>query len=40
MNINVTYDPSVSTAPAGFTAAVTYVVNLFDTIFTSNVTVR
>src|SRR5579871_820297 len=40
MQINVTFDSSVSQAPAGFVAAVDYVVALFDATFTNNVTVN
>src|ERR1700738_1469709 len=38
MQINVTYDSSVSLAPAGFVAAVNYVVNYFDRLFPTPVT--
>jgi hypothetical protein len=40
MQINVIYDQSPSTLPAGFVTAVNYVVNYFDTTFTNNVTVN
>src|SRR5258706_9936157 len=40
MNLNVTFDTSVSSAPTGFVSAVNYVVNLFDTLFTANVTIN
>ena len=40
MQINVTFDSSVSQAPAGFIPAVNYVVNYFDSLFTNNVTIN
>jgi VCBS repeat-containing protein len=40
MQVNVTYDQSVGSLPAGFVAAVNYVVNYFDTTFTNPVTVN
>jgi uncharacterized membrane protein len=40
MNINVIYDQSQSSLPAGFVAAVNYVVNYFDTTFTNSITVN
>ena len=40
MQINVSFDSSVANAPAGFVAAVNYVVNYYDTLFTNNVTVN
>ncbi len=40
MQINVTYDASVSSAPAGFMTAIDYVVNFFDAAFTNNVTIN
>ena len=40
MNINVIYDQSQSSLPAGFVAAVNYVVNFYDTTFTNAVTVN
>ena len=40
MQINVTFDSSVSQAPAGFITAVDYVVNYFDSLFTNNVTIN
>lgn len=40
MQIDVSYDSSVSNAPAGFVAAVNYVVNTFDGLFTNNVTIN
>jgi hypothetical protein len=38
IQINVTFDSSVSLAPAGFVAAVNYVVNYFDQLFRNPVT--
>src|SRR5450631_578604 len=38
MQINVTFDSSASLAPAGFVAAVNYVVNYFDQLFPNPVT--
>ncbi len=38
MQINVSYDTSVDSAPAAFKVAVAYVVNLLDAAFTDNVT--
>jgi VCBS repeat-containing protein len=40
MQINVIYDQNVSSLPAGFLAAVNYVVNYFDSLFTNPVTVN
>jgi autotransporter passenger strand-loop-strand repeat protein len=40
MQINVTYDTSVSAAPAGFKAAINYVVGLLDAAFTNKVTIN
>ncbi|MBV9151683.1 MAG: calcium-binding protein [Alphaproteobacteria bacterium] len=41
MNLNVTYDTNTqSTAPAAFFSAVNYVVSLFESTFTNNVTVN
>ena len=40
MNIEVTYDSSVTGAPAAFTTAITYVVNLFDGLFTNPATIN
>ena len=40
MIINLTYDPSVANAPAGFTAALTSVVNFFQNNFSNPVTVN
>ena len=40
MQINVTFDPSVNQAPAGFIPAVDYVVNYFHSLFTNNVTLN
>jgi hypothetical protein len=40
MQINVTFDQSVSSLPTGFVAAVDYVVNLYDSLFTNAVTVN
>ena len=39
MNINLIYDSSTTNAPAGFAAAMNYVVNFFDTVFTNPVTI-
>jgi hypothetical protein len=38
--INVTYDQSQSSLPAGFVAAINYVVNYYESIFTSPITVN
>ena len=40
MNLKVWFDQSVSTLPASFVAAVNYVVNYFDSLFTENVTIN
>ena len=40
MQINVSYDQSVSSLPAGLVSAVSYVVNYFDSLFTNPVTVN
>jgi hypothetical protein len=40
MQIDVTYEASVGSAPAGFITAVDYVVALFDAAFTNNVTIN
>jgi hypothetical protein len=40
MNINLIYDSSTSNAPAGFAAAMNYVVTFFDTVFTNPVTIN
>ena len=40
MNINLIYDSSTTNAPAGFAAAMNYVVNFFDTVFTNPVTIN
>ena len=40
MQIDVTYDQSQSSLPAGFVAAINYVVNYYDTFFTNNVTIN
>jgi hypothetical protein len=40
MQINVTFDQSLSSLPAGFVSAIYYVINYFDSIFTNNVTVN
>ncbi len=40
MQIDVTYDQSQGSLPAGFVTAVNYVVNYYDTTFTNNVTVN
>ena len=38
--INVSYDQSVSSLPAGFVAAVNYVVSYYESIFTAPITVN
>jgi VCBS repeat-containing protein len=38
--INVTYDQSQSSLPAGFVSAINYVVNYYESIFTSPITVN
>lgn len=38
--IDVTYDSSVASAPAGFTAAISYVVNFLEATFTNPVTIN
>ena len=40
MQINVTFDQSVSSLPTGFVSAVNYVVNYFDSLFTNNCTIN
>ncbi len=40
MQIDVTYDQTVSSLPAGFVTAINYVVNYYDTLFTNNVTIN
>jgi autotransporter passenger strand-loop-strand repeat protein len=40
MQINVTFDASVNSAPAGFKPAINYVVGILDAAFTNNVTVN
>jgi autotransporter passenger strand-loop-strand repeat protein len=40
MDIKVTYDASVSAAPAGFKAAINYAIGILDAAFTNNVTVN
>ena len=40
MRINVTYDQSQSSLPAGFVTAINYVVNYYGTLFTSNITIN
>ena len=40
MQINVTFDQSISSLPAGFVAAINYVVNYFDSLFTNNLTIN
>jgi len=40
MNIDVTFDQSVSSLPAGFVSAVNGVVNYFDILFTNPVTIN
>jgi hypothetical protein len=40
MIINISYDSSVASAPAAFKAAINYVVNYFDTLFTNPVTIN
>ena len=39
MQLNVSFDSSVSSAPSGFVAAVDYVASYFDSLFTNNVTI-
>ena len=39
MQINVSFDQSASSLPTGFVAAINYVVNYFDSLFTNNVTI-
>ena len=40
MQINISFDQNQSSLPAGFVAAVNYVVNYFDSVFTNAVTVN
>ena len=40
MQIDVTFDQSQSSLPAGFITAINYVVNYYDTLFTNNVTIN
>src|SRR5579863_3363931 len=40
MQINVTFDQSTSSLPAGFVNAINYVVNYYDSLFTNNVTIN
>src|SRR5258708_5316194 len=40
MQINAIYDQNPNSLPAGFVAAVNYVVNYFETIFTNPVTIN
>jgi hypothetical protein len=40
LSFNITYDPSVGSAPAAFKAAINYVVNLFEGIFANPITIN
>ena len=40
MQINVSFDSSVASAPAAFVAAVNYVVSYYDSLFTNNVAIN
>ena len=40
MNLDVSFDQSVSSLPSGFVAAVNYVVNYFDSLFANPVTIN
>jgi hypothetical protein len=40
LSFNITYDSSVGSAPAAFKAAINYVVNLFEDIFTNPITIN
>jgi hypothetical protein len=40
MDIILTFDSSVSSAPAGFTSALEYVVSVLDAAFTNPVTIN
>jgi hypothetical protein len=40
MEINITFDSSVSSAPAGFTSAIEYAVSILDAAFTNPVTIN
>src|SRR5438874_5511277 len=37
---NITYDSSVNSAPAGFTAAVSYVANYYSSMFSDPITIN
>lgn len=40
MQINVSYDPNVSAPPTAVTDAINYVVNLYDNMFTNNISIN
>jgi hypothetical protein len=40
MQLNITFDQNPVTLPPGFVAAVNYVVNYFDSVFSNPVTVN
>jgi len=40
MNLNISFDQSVSSLPSGLVSAVNFVVSYFDSLFTNNVTVN
>src|ERR1019366_8650488 len=40
MQINVTFDQSISSLPTGFVSAVNYAVNYFDNLFTNSCTIN
>jgi len=40
VQINITYDSSTNAAPSAFFGAITYVVNLFDHLFTNPITLN
>src|SRR5215472_16102900 len=40
MKINIIWDPSTSFAPAAFKAAINWVVNFLDQLFTNNITIN
>jgi hypothetical protein len=40
LSININYDSSVGNAPAAFRAAINYVVNFFESIFTNPITIN
>ena len=40
MKINVSFDQNTGTLPNGFVAAVDYVTNYFDSLFTNPVTIH